>query len=242
MKKFGFTLIELLVVIAIIAILAAMLLPALNQAREKANAASCVSNQKQFSLATGQYINDNQDYFPPYANLSTVAADKAVWAGLLIDGNYVSNGNLFFCKTLRTFAWPGSVKDFLKDPKNHKNHTELGYGMSFFYVGGNYATKWGDNTPAKTNQIKQPSATIVYTDAVCSPAYPNQGRSSIRATFRDVGTDGMPDARHSGGVNIAWADGHVSYAPNVNRYNPYLSAPFTNGATKGHVDNYWDHQ
>jgi prepilin-type N-terminal cleavage/methylation domain-containing protein len=77
-KREGFTLIELLVVIAIIAILAAMLLPALASAKKKATRTACLNNNKQLCLAEQMYVNDNNDFFP-WPDWANDAAAPAGW-------------------------------------------------------------------------------------------------------------------------------------------------------------------
>ena len=204
MKK-SFTLIELLVVIAIIAILAAMLLPALGKARDKAQAISCVNQMKQFGTATNMYTSDNKQIMPTWYGshaMSWVRIDYAE-AGVLgaSNGTGVTEGALYqYIGDTNVYVCPTDELD-----------SKIAYAINPLFRHGN-----DSDVQLKTHKIssvKNASAVPSFLED-CSSTH-RYGMYHCRCKNEDKkitpSSEGLEDnRRHSGQINITYVDGHVA--------------------------------
>ena len=194
----AFTLIELLVVIAIIAILAAMLLPALGSAKEAGKRIACLNNLRQLSLSAQLYVGDNQGVYPPRSETNR-------WPNVFYD-DYGKNVKILICPTDRTTPPP------LTNGSSPSNNVADAAPRSYLINGWNdYFGGLNDGDSMKENAIIYPSDTIILGEKNS-----DAGDFYMDIDEGDYGNDLsgiIEQARHDNkaGSNYAFADGSARF-------------------------------
>jgi prepilin-type N-terminal cleavage/methylation domain-containing protein/prepilin-type processing-associated H-X9-DG protein len=202
-RRNAFTLIELLVVISIIALLIAILLPALGAAQQQAKSSQCLSQQRQIGIAMMAYVGDHDSYFMPYVTWITATKQRTP-ADLLIQGRYIpqdvqDTGG----KGSKIFACPVGPDQYAAT-SSHNND-----GLAYVHYGYNWRSLGGSKMPVpRIDQVLRASDMYMYMDSAANASF---AKGMFRVNNHGPGTTaGTPHGRHMGqAVNILYVDGHV---------------------------------
>ena len=202
LKQKGFTLIELLVVIAIIAILMAILMPALHRAKEQGQRASCLSNLKQLTLAWIMYAYENDDKI---VNASTFfpRPGEPAWIGAQWNFNGTEQEQRENLKDGILYPYCNNV-DIFKCPTGIRGEV-LTYAIVDAMNGATSIPGTADLMIKRLNQIRRPGERFVFIDeGKISP-------DSWTVFYDQESWWDLPTVRHGDGTNFSFADGHSDY-------------------------------
>lgn len=198
LRRNKFTLIELMLVIAIIAILAALLLPALNQAKETAKNIMCVNNQRQIELSWEYYVGDWNGALPMYDSRMWDGGGPATalrWPDIMKD----SLGSAVYTSAGTNYVRANS---FLCCPSMlpaQTNIPNLSYGMNMYGIGGNNSPKY-----RKISNVKYPDRQVAFGDSYKGFESPHLGVYYLLANLNTLHLRHMKNK-----ANITYCDGHV---------------------------------
>jgi prepilin-type N-terminal cleavage/methylation domain-containing protein len=208
----GFTLIELLVVIAIIAILAALLLPALSRSKARAQTLVCVSNLRQIGLGLSLYLNDTST-FPRYATLESTRRDARTWYDMILryTGGSWTNG-IFVCP-----LYAGFVRDYIisPGPAGELPFGSYGYnesGTGRYPIGTNRGLGLSHNNlqpPIRESEIAAPSEMIALGDAFAEAKLDYHFDLLVLKSFVTPDPYWSRITRHRATISSWFCDGHV---------------------------------